>query len=64
MQGRQHSERVQRLYCFQRLSVALQNGNAQMILLCGDPMAARRYSFDIHAPVVIVRGEEAALDAS
>jgi hypothetical protein len=54
------SEKIQRMYCLQRISIALQNGNAQMILACSDTLAARRMnnSFDAYAPIVIVREDE------
>jgi len=54
----QETSKMQYLYCLQRISVALQKGNAQMILMCGDSMAASRHSFDVYAPVVNVREVE------
>ena len=55
----QESVKMQRMYCLQRISIALQKGNAQMILLCGDSMSAWRRTFDVHAPVVDIRAAEA-----
>ena len=51
------SEKVQSTYVLQVISVALQRGNAQMILACGDPLLARRLlnSVDVYAPPVLPR---------
>jgi hypothetical protein len=48
------SEKVQSTYALQVISVALQRGNAQMILSCGDPLLAQRLnnSVDVYAPPV------------
>ena len=49
------AERVQSTYILQVLSVALQCGNAQVILACGDPMMENRLlnSVDVYAPLVL-----------
>ena len=50
------SEKVQTTYVLQVLSVALQNGNAQQILACADPLLERRLldSVDVYAPPVLM----------
>ena len=52
------AELTQRLYIAQRISVAIQIGNARMLLLCGNRLAARqdeRYQPDELAPMVDLR---------